>query len=180
MTTVWTGNLLFALGGSAALLLCAVVMAIRSGRKNRLGQIVLALLLFEISAIFIVMALDLEVSPLMDSNPATVPVLWAGGLAVFALYQLVRVVRCETEPDPEAGRLNRVMVTVLLVVACIWGIEHLGFYIATSGLIVLMLCLLGERRLKVLLFSSVGWAVFAWVVFEKLLRLGLPVGQFWL
>lgn len=180
MTTVWTTHLLYAVAGCVLLLPVAAVAALRAGRKERLGQVLLALLLFELSVIFIVMALDLEVSPLMDSNPATVPILWAAVLAAFSLYQLLRVLRGETAPDPKSGRLDKVFLTVLIVALCIYGIDHAGFYLATSGMIVLMLLLLGEYRLKILLLSSLGWSLFAWAVFEKLLRLGLPVGSFWL
>jgi hypothetical protein len=154
--------------------------AFRFGRRERSGQIVVAVVLLEIAGLFIWMAVNLEISPLMDSNPSTVPITWAAALAFFAFYQLSRVWKGETPPDPETGRIDKVILTIVLVVACIWGIEYLGFYIATSGLIVLMLLILGEYRWKTLLLSPAGWSLFSWLTFEKLLRLGLPVGKFWL
>jgi hypothetical protein len=175
-----TKDLYFFLIGCVVLLIAAVVASIRTGRRDRVVQIVTAFVLLEVSGLFLWMALNLEVSPLMDSNPATAPVTWGGALAFFSIYQLARVWRKETPPDPETGQVGRVFLTVAIAAACIFGIEYAGFYAATSAMIVLMLLLLGEYRLKVLIFSPLGWSIFAWLCFDKLLRLGLPVGKFWI
>lgn len=175
-----TKDLYFFLTVCVVLLFIVMLASIRSGRKERVGQVVVAFVLLEVAALFIWMAYGLEISPLMDSNPATVPVGWAGALAVFAVYQLIRVWRGETPPDPKTGHIGKVLLTVVIVAACIVGIEYAGFYIATSGMIILMLLLLGEYRVKVLVLSPLGWSLFAWLCFEKLLRLGLPVGKFWM
>jgi hypothetical protein len=42
-------------------------------------------------------------------------------------------------------------------------------------LVVLML-VLGERRFLLIAGMSAGWMLFTWLVFNKLLLLGLPVG----
>jgi hypothetical protein len=177
---VMTKDLYFFLIGCAVLLFIVIVASVRSGRKERVGQVVIAFVLLEVAGLFIWMAHGLDVSPLMDSNPATVPIVWAAALAVFAVYQLIRVWRGETPPDPKTGHIGKVFLTVVIVFVCILGIEYAGFYIATSGMIVLTLLLLGEYRLKVLLISPLSWSIFAWLCFEKLLRLGLPVGKFWM
>jgi hypothetical protein len=173
-------DLYLILTGCIVLLLVVIAAAVHFGRRDRAGQIATAFGLLEISGVFAWMSLDLEVSPLMDSNPASVPITWAAALAFFAAYQLFRVLKGETAPDPKTGRVDKVFLTVAIVFACITGIEYVGFYLATSGMIVLMLLLLGEYRPKTLLLSSFGWSLFAWVFFEKLLRLGLPFGKFWM
>ena len=161
--------------------MCAVLAGVRRTRwKNRSGQIATAFLLLEISALFIRMTMDLEVSDLMDSSPATVPFIWAGALAFFSIYQLIRIFREETAPDPETGRLDKVFLTIALVIATIAAIEYVGFYIATSGMLVLMLFLLGVRSLKACILMPLGWSLFAWAIFDKLLHLGLPVGKLWI
>jgi hypothetical protein len=172
-------DLYFLLIGCVVLLFAVIAAAVRFGYRDRVGQIATAFVFLEISGLFAWMALDLEVSPLMDSSPATIPVTWSAALAFFSAYQLFRVLKGETEPDPGRGHIGRVLLTVAIVAACIIGIEYVGFYLATSGMIVLMLPVLGEYRPRVLLFSPLGWSLFAWVFFEKLLRLGLPVGSLW-
>lgn len=161
--------------------MCVVIAGARHSRwKNRSGQIATAFFLLEIAALFIWMAKDLEVSELMDSSPATVPFIWAGALALFSIYQLMRIFREETDPDPETGRIDKVVLTIALVAVTIAAIEHVGFYMATSGMLVLMLFLLGVRRFKPFILMPLGWSLFAWAIFEKLLHLGLPVGKFWI
>jgi hypothetical protein len=175
-----TKDLYFFLIGCVVLLIAVVAAAVRTGRRDRVAQVVTAFVLLEVAGLFLWMAAGLDVSPLMDSNPATVPVTWGSALAMFSIYQLVRVWRKETPPDPETGHVGRVFLTVAIAAVCIFAIEYVGFYAATSAMILLMLLLLGEYRLKVLLLSPLGWSVFAWLCFEKLLRLGLPVGKFWI
>ena len=149
----------------------------RSRWRDRSGQILLALALLELGVLFIWMAMDLPVSPFLDSDPRTVPILWAGALGLFSIYQLIRIFRMETETDPETGRLDKVFLTVLAVGACIYAIQYVGFYIASAAMIVMVLLLLGVSRPLTLLVMPAGWALFSWLVFEKLLMLGLPAGK---
>lgn len=155
-------------------------MTVRFRRSECMGQILLALIFFELSVFFIVMALELDVSPLMDSNPATVPILWAGVLAVFSLYQIVRVLKKETGPDPKRGRLDKVFSVIVLVGVCVCSMPYVGFYLATSTMIILMLLFLGEHRKRILVMSALGWSIFAWAIFERLLHLNFPLGHFWM
>lgn len=149
----------------------------RSRWRDRAGQITLALSLLELGLLFIWMALDLEVSPFLDSDPRLVPIFWAGALGLFAAYQLIRIFRMETGADPRTGRIDKVLLTVAVVGACIYAIEFVGFYLASGAMIVLMLLLLGVRNPKPIVIMPVGWALFSWLVFGKLLMLGLPAGK---
>ena len=160
-----------------AILALVAVWARRSRWRDRSGQILLALALLELGALFIWMAMDLPVSPFLDSDPRMVPILWAGALGLFSIYQLIRIFRMETAVDPETGRLDKVFFVVFVVGACIYSIQYVGFYLASAAMIVLLLLLLGVRNLKPLVIMPACWALFAWLVFEKLLMLGLPAGK---
>ena len=161
----------------AVLFVAVAAWSRKSKWRGRSGQILLAFALLELAALFIWMAADLPVSPFLDSDPRTVPVLWAGALGLFSIYQLIRIFRMETEADPETGRLDKVFWTVAVVGVCIYLIQYVGFYLASAAMIVLLLLLLGVRNVKPLFIMPAGWALFAWLVFEKLLMLGLPAGK---
>ena len=113
---------------------------------------------------------------IISSSAKTAPRLWASLLAFFSLDWLRRVLSGDVKPDPESGDLSRVFRAVAVVALAIWGMEYVGFYIATGGMILLLLLLLGERRPLLLLSLPGGWALFSYYVFARVLLMDLPTG----
>ena len=162
---------------AGVVILGVVWSCLRNSRlAPRRGRILIITALLELCCVFLVLTFGLEDNEAVGSSAKTAPRLWAGLLAFFALDQLRRVVREDVPPDPASGDLSRVFRAVGIVFLAIWGMEYIGFYLATAGMIALLLLLLGERRIGFILSLSGGWALFSYLVFVRLLLMGLPTG----
>lgn len=106
-----------------------------------------------------------------------VPRLWAGLLVVLALVRLLRAWTGREDPDPEVGRVDKVLLLMALLAAKIVCIPWVGYYI-TAGLFVFACgLLLGyPHRARLALVSAI-WVAFSYLVFYRLLTVPLPTGQ---
>ena len=138
--------------GACAALLAVLFLLLRTTKfAPRRGRILIVAALLELCGVFFLLTFGLEDIEAVGSSAKTAPRLWAGLLAFFALDQLRRVVREDVPPDPASGDLSRVFRAVGIVFLAIWGMEYIGFYLATAGMIALLLLLLGERRIGFIL-----------------------------
>jgi hypothetical protein len=69
-----------------------------------------------------------------------------------------------------------VFIVFAVVCAAIMSFKTLGFFVSTGAMLAVLMLVLGERRLVLIASMSAGWMLFTWLVFNKLLLLGLPVG----
>jgi putative tricarboxylic transport membrane protein len=74
----------------------------------------------------------------------------------------------------DSGGVKRVFVIIGTLLLFVFMLQILGFLISSFIFIVLVMLVMGERRVKWLLGTSFGITFGIWVVFELLLKLMLP------
>jgi putative tricarboxylic transport membrane protein len=111
----------------------------------------------------------------IDPGPAAFPRLIVGGLAIFALLQLLEPSKGE-EPLPRGRQALKVVGVLVLLLVYAVVLKPLGFIVSTIIFLVGALILAGVRRPLPLVLMPVGLAVVLFYVFYELLRVSLPRG----
>lgn len=111
-------------------------------------------------------------------NAQTLPTVLSGMGIVLSLALLLTASR-ETADRLSLKGYNFPLVVKLLVLVMFFGfaLEWFGFLISTTLFLIGGYWLLGERRWKILLVSSVPFAVFIWFSLSQLLDIYLAPGQ---
>lgn len=170
---------LFATLGGMLVVLAAGLTAFRGPKYASVRiRLLLCISLLYISFVFFLLSFGLDEIEAVGSSARTVPRLWAVGLALFSGVALRRALRGKAPVDPEKGDVRRVFAAAAIVAFSLWGMDIAGYFLSSGAMIVLLCLLLGERRPAVYLSLTGGWLLFSWVVFSKLLTLGLPSGIF--
>lgn len=163
-------------GAGAALLILALCVFAACGKKDRLGSLAMAFIMMEVAGAFLFLTQGIEVNEFMESSPRLMPQLWGIPLLLVAILQLIRVWRAPLVKAPKHGRLDKVFIVFAVVCAAIMSFKTLGFFVSTGAMLAVLMLVLGERRFVLIASMSAGWMLFTWLVFNKLLLLGLPVG----
>ena len=116
-------------------------------------------------------------------GPATMPrllsvcVCW---LAVGAIPASNRVEQHDSSSaSRQPGRTDLVVRLAIALVGYVIATIIFGYIVSTFLFLILQVRTLGERRMPVVLAVSVGWIVFAYIVFERTLNIRLPTGIVW-
>ena len=80
------------------------------------------------------------------------------------------------EASPYTKTVARIIVVLVIYFV---GTVYVGYLLSTVVFLIMAIVLLGERRIWVLTSVSLGWAIFAYLVFQELLHVPLPVGRWW-
>lgn len=161
---------------------CAAVLAVSAlffvvcGKKGRLGSLLVSTAFVELSAVFVFLTSGLEEMEGMDSIAKLMPYLWSTPLLALSLFQLFRTWRAPAVKAVGYGRIDKVFLAFAIVAAAISQFNTLGFFVCTATMLVLLMLLLGERRILLILGTAACWVLFTWFVFNKVLLLGLPAG----
>jgi putative tricarboxylic transport membrane protein len=110
------------------------------------------------------------------AGSAIVPRLWLVLLVPCCFAALVGDVRRPRHP-PGTPRAVALIVALIAVYAA--AVLIVGYAISSVVFVVLAAYQLGYRRPIPMLATAVGWACFAYFVFERLLFVPLPKGVFW-
>ncbi len=108
-------------------------------------------------------------------GPAIAPRLWLGGLFIFGLWVLVQELRDKTPPSKLPGRKN-VMLMFASVIAYIVLGQIIGYFLTTTLFIFGASLLLGYRNIWIAALNAIGFALFAYIVFYRVLGVPLMVG----
>ncbi len=147
------------------------------GKSDRLDSLLAAFLIIEFSAAFILLSFGFEGAAEAESDPRLVPLLWGGSLFVCSALQFIKIWNQKDYQPVKYGRLGKVALTVAVVFAAIALFDRLGFFICTGAMITALMLLMGERRVPLMAGTVCVWIAVTWLVFNKLLLLGLPVGS---
>ena len=164
------------IGMGAFLLVLALCVFAACGKKDRLGPLAMAFVMMEVAAAFLFLTQGIEDNEFMESSPRLMPLLWGIPLLLVSVLQLIRVWRAPSIKAPKHGRLDKVFIVFVVVCAAIMSFKTLGFFVSTGAMLAVLMLVLGERRFLLIAGMSAGWMLFTWLVFNKLLLLGLPVG----
>lgn len=129
--------------------------------------------------LFFLMGFDFKVNKQMrDAGffATTVPNTWAALMVPCAIMVVVNIFSATNNPDEPFGKWALALGVGVAALAAVFLFEYIGYYLSSVLFLLLMMWLLRERRLPVLIGLPVGWCVFVYFVFDKLLYMGLPVG----
>lgn len=111
-------------------------------------------------------------------GPAVVPRLWIFALIPLNIILLITTVKNEVKSDDKLNSGNRVIVYQMIAVLATYllSIYFIGYFISSALFVAATLNLLGYKEKLKIIYISLGWVLFSWLVFYKLLYVPLPLG----
>ncbi len=162
-----------------AVVLIALFFVFRNIKRLRpyTGQLLLLSAFVLIAVIFFLLTFSFKVSKLASGVSArSMPRLWIGLLLLSAVAVVLDIVFHKEKPDLPIGNWKLVAIVVVIAVLSVTLFSYIGYYISSALFILAFMMLLGERKPVVLAAVPVGWCVFTYFIFNKLLFISLPVG----
>ncbi len=144
-----------------------------TSRREWTGQALLPTILIAIALLFWAITFDF---PVEQAGPALIPRLWIYCLVGICCAILFFIVRGKAGKDPKAGRVGFVLLGIGCMVAYYFAIETLGYFVSSVIFLAVMMYMLSCRKPLIIISVSVGWLLFSYVVFYKLLYIQLPLG----
>ncbi|CCQ74351.1 membrane protein of unknown function [Magnetospira sp. QH-2] len=134
----------------------------------------LPLVLLMMCGVLFAQALEFPASE--DVGSAAVPFMWMGFAVAFSLMLVFQAIRQRGKPDPIPGRIGFVILFALWLFAYLAAVEPIGYFTSTFAFLMGSMFAMGYRRLGVMVVVSIGWLVFSYFIFLKLLYISLPIG----
>lgn len=155
----------------------ALILWVRRRRPSGVGMIASACL--ALAVMFFVLAWSFPPpTPGQSVGAATIPMIWAGVLAVFAAMQIGDDLR--HRQDVKRGRVRLVLGMIVLMVIFVTLLPRVGFFAASLVLLVGGIYAMGYRRHAVVAMVTVSMLAFCYFVFIRTLGLPLPSGEWFL
>lgn len=119
-------------------------------------------------------------TPANDPGPAFFPRLIAGAIAFLAIYHVVLLAyRGEsTSHEIPLDVATDVGVVFALLVAYVWSMDTLGFFLASIVFLLVLQLYSGERDPRVLAGVSIGLPLVLVFVFGRLFHVPLPENEY--
>ena len=160
----------------AAVFAAAGFLVKRSKLKEYTGRILIPLFFIEFASVFGIIALGFPESAAEEVGPGVVPGLWITGILVLALYLFIRAFTGKEEADPAWGRMSKVLTFIGMTILYLFVMQLIGYTAATLAYLIGGMLYLSYRNWKVMITISLGWVVFSYFIFIKLLYVPLPKG----
>ena len=174
-------NPLWLLVGFAAILVALFFVYSKFPKtKPYRGQLLVITGFCLFTLLFFLMGFDFKVNKQMrDAGffANTVPNTWAILMVPCAIMVVVNIFSATNNPDEPFEKWMLALGVGVAALAAVFLFEYIGYYLSSVLFLLLMMWLLRERRLPVLIGLPVGWCVFVYFVFDKLLYMGLPTGS---
>lgn len=152
----------------------------RSMKKTRpyLGQLLVISGICLIALIFFILTFDLKVRKQdIYVTAATMPRVWIAALVPVAILTYVAILNGNSKPDEPFGRWQMVLTVAVAVFASVFLFDYIGYYLSSALFLVLMMVLMKERNWLRLVLVPLSWCLFTYFVFDKLLFITLPTGE---
>ena len=148
--------------------------ASENDKESYIGNLLLPLIILALAAVCFTQSLDFPSGE--DVGPAVVPFLWIGFTVVFCVALIVQAILRKGKPDPVPGKIGFVLLFVCWLVVYLAAIETIGYFLSSFIFLVGSMYVLTFRRHVIIFTVSIGWLVFSYIVFAKLLFIPLPIG----
>ena len=161
-------------------ILVLLLLLFRKLPKTRpyVGQLMLLSGILLMGILFYIITFSFKVSKFSTGATArTMPQFWVILLVPISIATFFAIIGKNSVPDKKFNRWKLVIMTILLVVASVMLFDYIGYYVSSAVFLVLLMLLMEERRPAMLISVPVGWVVFTYFVFQKLLFISLPVGK---
>lgn len=139
-----------------------------TGRVAMIGFFLLVSLLFGVQS--------LNFPSTSTVGPSAVPRLWIFMLVPLNLLLLFRTFKQHEQVAEVGPRVDIVLTFIGFLVAYLFVMQVLGYFLSTLCFISVGLYYLGYRRLRNILLISSIWVLFSYIVFYKTLYVPLPLG----
>tara|TARA_B100000959_G_scaffold3529_1_gene3850 strand:+ start:148 stop:630 length:483 start_codon:yes stop_codon:yes gene_type:complete len=148
--------------------------ASENDKESYIGNLLLPLIILALAAVCFTQSLDFPSGE--DVGPAVVPFLWIGFTVVFCVALIVQAILRKGKPDPVPGKIGFVLLFVCWLVVYLAAIETIGYFFSSFIFLVVSMYVLTFRRHVIIFTVSIGWLIFSYIVFAKLLFIPLPIG----
>jgi len=118
-------------------------------------------------------------SPILRAvtDASTIPRAWFYALLPIVVLTLIPILRGKESPDPKWGNLRLLGIILATLIISISLFNVIGYYISSVLFIVVTMWLLGSRSKTELIAVPIGWVVFSYFIFARLLHVRLPIGS---
>jgi hypothetical protein len=160
-------------------LIFAVIRPFKKLRPYR-GQLILLAAVFWMGLLFYIISYSFPVPRgLMASNTnaSTIPRAWFYSLVAATALALLPIFTAKETPDPEwGGSLKNIGIILGFLIISVVMFKFIGYYLSSALFVVATLWVLGVRKKIQLITLPLGWLVFSYFIFARLLYVQLPVG----
>ena len=113
-----------------------------------------------------------------NTNASTIPRVWFYVLLPSTALALFEIFTRREAPDEKWGvSLKYVGIVFVVLVISVMMFKYIGYYISSALFVVITLWVLGVRNKIQLITLPLGWVVFSYFIFAKVLYVHLPVGS---
>ena len=145
------------------------------------GQILLLASVFWFCLLFYLISFAFPIpTGLMASNTnaSTIPRVWFFALLPSTLLALFPIFTGKETPDEKWGdSIKNVGIILTVLIFSVAMFQFIGYYISSAIFIVVTLWILGTRSKIPLIAVPLGWVVFSYLVFARVLHVRLPIGS---
>ena len=155
-------------------------LAIRPFKKLRpyTGQILVLVAIFWIGLLFYFITFSFRVPRFASvaTTGATVPRFWFYVLIPISLLALIPILKSQEIPDEKPGNVWRVGIVFGTLVLSLVSFRYIGYYLSSAIFLVVVMWVLDSRSKTDLIAIPVGWVIFSYFFFYRLLYVRLPIG----
>lgn len=110
------------------------------------------------------------------TSPALIPRIWAIALLIFAIWNLVNVLK---DPNNIAKTNNLKILGLIILALLIYfiTIPLIGYFLSTPLFLIAGMYIMKYRYWPVILINSFGFVLFSYAVFDLVLKIDLPMGN---
>jgi hypothetical protein len=103
--------------------------------------------------------------------------VWFYALAVSTALAFIPIFTGKETPDVKwGGSLKNIGIILGFLIISVVLFKYIGYYLSSALFVVATLWVLGVRKKIQLLILPLGWLVFSYFIFARLLYVQLPVG----
>jgi putative tricarboxylic transport membrane protein len=159
------------------LILIALTFIIkRSSKRKYTGRIVIAAFLIELGVLFGILAMSFPVKQDDPVGAGVVPLLWIYGILILGIFLLIQALTGHEEVDPPWGRMDVVGIFLGMTILYVILMQFIGYSISTFAYLISGMYYLKYRKWKTMLSITIGWILFSYFAFYRLLYVPLPKG----
>jgi hypothetical protein len=157
------------------LFLIFMIIAYLTGRSQKIKYrgIMIPVFLIFLSLIFFVISYTFPSNE--EVGPSVVPRLWIFILIPLNIYLIISSLKQKGEITEHYDK-KPVYKFIALLIAYLTGIFYLGYFISTFLFLFFSLYMLGYRKYLTMLLIDIGWLIFSYIVFYKMIFVPLPMG----
>ena len=157
------------------LFLIFLTIAYYTGRSKKIKYrgIMIPVFLILLSFMFFVISYTFPSNE--DVGPSVVPRLWIFILIPLNIYLIISNLKQKGEIAEHSDK-KPVYKFIGLLIAYLIGILYLGYFISTFLFLFLSLYMLGYRKYLTMLLIDLGWLIFSYIIFYKMIFVPLPMG----